>query len=248
VRTTHTGLVVSCGGLNDGPVLSRAFVQTRILQAKEIREIWKGVAVLLLPIPRAGQSQYTPVAEFDQCTEEEQGVGATIGEYWRSAQMTAECTQTADLQRVQAVMSTIIATDTTDSTTTKKTPIKTTTSISACKVAQMPMGFAVGADGMYSILLSDIAYSPDFMDANGAMVMTTTAIGLRTAKLIAERGGMLKGIVLYTTLANVLALIIVAVWAYKKHHNPHDVVIGVPVPVPVPVVVTSAATVVAPTL
>jgi hypothetical protein len=146
VEVTHTGLRLTAGA----DAFALKFVQSRMLAEKQIRAEWKSVAALLLPVPADGPtSEYTHVTASTAVT----GMGAEVSRYWSSATSTTLYAPSGG-SSTSMISSGAGGTATTTTTTTTQLGDAPASSI----------GYSFGADGGYSLLESDHALSPDFMD------------------------------------------------------------------------------------
>jgi hypothetical protein len=198
VSVTHAGLRLSNGGLNEADTsliprgFTRPLVQARMLEGKETREEWKGIAALLLPIPQEGPTREHDMVVAHHATRDQQGgvvnMVHEVGRYWSSATAVTDV-HTGGGASISSTSSTSISTG--------------SPNIGA-------VGFSFGADGAYSLLQADYEHSSDFVHAESCS-MTMTKVGALWSTHHNERDASWRHVVLYVSLTHVVILALAAI-------------------------------------
>jgi hypothetical protein len=318
ISVSHTGLLLTAGGLDEQDTArapkgcTRMFVQRRMLEAKEHRELWKSIAVALLPIPLhhpAGPAKDDdnmgngngngnsdsnsdididididitggPMSEFDVVSHDKSalpglsGLMTEVAQYWSSSvadedqvfsripiptDSSASTTTGSSSSSASSTITSTTATTTASSSSSSSSsssffspllsffsfplPATTTTANMNIGVAggatwedRAAVGFAIGADGSYSVLQSDIAHSPDFMDS-ATGVACATSVGVYVTALQKKQSDLWKQGIAATSvfLAIVLLLVSARIATWKVPAAvPAGVVAAVPPPPPPP--------------
>jgi hypothetical protein len=193
ISVTHAGMRLTNGDFDELDTakrpkgFTRALVQSRMLEQKDEREVWKTLAVFAMPIPesvggdgpKSEHSQTVDVHEMRDSNNGASNMMSEVSRYWRSARTTSD-THDGGGEVI--------------STTTSGTP--------------SPTGLSFGADGSYSVLQSDYEHSPDFMNVESCS-MTMTKVGSTWIAHNDKHGGSWRQAVLYTTLVNIVLLLLV---------------------------------------
>ena len=236
VDVTHSGLRMTAG---EGS-FALMFVQSRILQEKQTREEWKCVAALLLPVPVVGG----PVVEFDHVREyttaqAATGMGAEMTRYWGSATSTTYFApngngagggggSTISMGSISSgggsgsSSGSITTTSSSTSTTTTggTAVVSSTFKYQLGDASTHSLGYGFGADGGYSLLESDYAHSPDFMDTGTSMHLTE--VGTYYAAHHSEKSNAWRQNVMWGSIVGLLLLLAVGYRAFTAKTDDAD--------------------------